>query len=94
MDGPDTETIRKGVNYLLDTQLPDGHWYDAVYTAPGFPRVFYLKYHGYSKYFPLWALPATATGSQNRLDPRLGVIAALPAEAGCLHAGNCPLPAL
>ena len=56
VDGPDTETIRKGVNYLLDTQLPDGHWYDAVYTAPGFPRVFYLKYHGYSKYFPLWAL--------------------------------------
>jgi squalene-hopene/tetraprenyl-beta-curcumene cyclase len=22
----------------------------------GFPRVFYLHYHGYSTYFPLWAL--------------------------------------
>jgi squalene-hopene/tetraprenyl-beta-curcumene cyclase len=21
-----------------------------------FPRVFYLRYHGYAKFFPLWAL--------------------------------------
>ena len=35
------------------------------FTAPGFPRVFYLKYHGYSAYFPLWALAAyrNLTGS-------------------------------
>ena len=26
------------------------------YTATGFPRVFYLRYHGYAKFFPLWAL--------------------------------------
>jgi squalene-hopene/tetraprenyl-beta-curcumene cyclase len=31
-------------------------WKDEWFTAPGFPRVFYLKYHGYAKYFPLWAL--------------------------------------
>jgi squalene-hopene/tetraprenyl-beta-curcumene cyclase len=48
--------VKKGVNYLLSNQLSNGHWYDDSYTAPGFPRVFYLKYHGYSKYFPLWAL--------------------------------------
>ncbi|MFD2836807.1 hypothetical protein ACFS3C_10305 [Azotobacter vinelandii] len=23
---------------------------------PGFPRVYYLKYHGYAAYFPLYAL--------------------------------------
>ena len=22
----------------------------------GFPRIFYLRYHGYSAYFPVWAL--------------------------------------
>jgi squalene-hopene/tetraprenyl-beta-curcumene cyclase len=31
-------------------------WDEARYTATGFPRVFYLRYHGYSKFFPLWAL--------------------------------------
>lgn len=48
--------VRRGVEYLLRTQQSDGTWHDAVFTAPGFPRVFYLKYHGYDKYFPLWAL--------------------------------------
>ncbi|MGH6784624.1 MAG: hypothetical protein ACREBP_08385, partial [Sphingomicrobium sp.] len=33
-----------------------GLWHDEGFTAPGFPRVFYLKYHGYTKYFPLWAM--------------------------------------
>ena len=37
-------------------QRPDGAWDEAPYTAVGFPRVFYLRYHGYPKYFPLWAM--------------------------------------
>ncbi len=49
-------SVKKGISYLLSNQLSNGQWYDDSYTAPGFPRVFYLKYHGYSKYFPLWAL--------------------------------------
>jgi squalene-hopene/tetraprenyl-beta-curcumene cyclase len=53
VDCPET---RRGAEYLLRMQKADGLWNDAWYTAPGFPRVFYLKYHGYSKYFPLWAL--------------------------------------
>lgn len=48
--------VRRGAEYLLASQRPDGLWQDEWYTAPGFPRVFYLKYHGYDKYFPLWAL--------------------------------------
>ena len=56
VDEAKTDTVRRGVDYLLKAQAPNGHWQDAAYTAPGFPRVFYLKYHGYSKYFPLWAL--------------------------------------
>lgn len=48
--------VKRGVEYLLRTQRENSLWEEPDYTAPGFPRVFYLKYHGYSKYFPLWAL--------------------------------------
>ncbi len=48
--------VEKGVAYLLRTQGADGFWQEDHYTATGFPRVFYLRYHGYSKFFPLWAL--------------------------------------
>ena len=51
-----SENTLMGVEYLLHNQESDGLWLDPEYTAPGFPRVFYLKYHGYDKYFPLWAL--------------------------------------
>src|SRR5262249_6888181 len=50
--------VRSGIEYLLRTQRADGLWTDPHFTAPGFPRVFYLKYHGYCAYFPLWALSA------------------------------------
>ncbi len=49
---------RAGIEYLQRTQGADGLWTDPGFTAPGFPRVFYLKYHGYTKFFPLWALAA------------------------------------
>ncbi|MEN8259658.1 MAG: squalene--hopene cyclase [Pseudomonadota bacterium] len=52
----DSQAVRKGVDYLLRSQQPSGIWDDPWFTAPGFPRVFYLKYHGYDKFFPLWAL--------------------------------------
>ena len=45
-----------GIAYLTATQKPDGEWTEAPYTAVGFPRVFYLRYHGYKLYFPLLAL--------------------------------------
>ena len=48
--------VKAGVNFLLRKQNADGVWYDDSFTAPGFPKVFYLKYHGYDKFFPLWAL--------------------------------------
>jgi squalene-hopene/tetraprenyl-beta-curcumene cyclase len=52
----DSEAVRRGVEYLVARQTDDGRWADPEFTAPGFPRVFYLKYHGYTVYFPLWAL--------------------------------------
>jgi squalene-hopene/tetraprenyl-beta-curcumene cyclase len=48
--------VGRGVAYLKQCQAADGLWYDDSFTCPGFPRVFYLKYHGYTRYFPLWAL--------------------------------------
>jgi squalene-hopene/tetraprenyl-beta-curcumene cyclase len=52
----DSPVVRRGAEYLIRSQQADGLWNDEWFTAPGFPRVFYLKYHGYAKYFPLWAL--------------------------------------
>jgi squalene-hopene/tetraprenyl-beta-curcumene cyclase len=48
--------VRRGILYLLRHQQTDGVWNDPWFNAPGFPRVFFLKYHGYAQYFPLWAL--------------------------------------
>jgi squalene-hopene/tetraprenyl-beta-curcumene cyclase len=48
--------VARGVEYLTTTQTQKGLWDEQRYTATGFPRVFYLRYHGYSKFFPLWAL--------------------------------------
>jgi len=48
--------VKRGVDYLLANQNADGLWSERDYTGTGFPRVFYLRYHGYPKFFPLWAL--------------------------------------
>ena len=48
--------VARGIGYLARSQGPDGFWPEERYTATGFPRVFYLRYHGYAKFFPLWAL--------------------------------------
>jgi len=52
----DHPAVHRGVAYLTQTQNEGGEWTESRYTATGFPRVFYLRYHGYSKFFPLWAL--------------------------------------
>src|SRR5205823_12944766 len=48
--------VRRGIDYLLRIQLPDGSWDEAPFTGTGFPRVFYLRYHFYRVYFPMLAL--------------------------------------
>lgn len=54
--GHKDEAVIRGIDYLTRTQRADGSWDEKPYTGTGFPRVFYLKYHGYRLYFPLWAL--------------------------------------
>jgi squalene-hopene/tetraprenyl-beta-curcumene cyclase len=48
--------VERGIDYLVRRQDADGFWREPQFTATGFPRVFYLRYHGYAKFFPLWAL--------------------------------------
>ncbi len=48
--------VARGIRYLEITQKADGSWDERPYTAVGFPRVFYLRYHGYRAHFPVWAL--------------------------------------
>lgn len=52
----DSGAVKRGINYLLNGERSGAKWDEMEYTAVGFPRVFYLRYHGYSAYFPLWAL--------------------------------------
>ncbi len=52
----DSPAVAHGVRYLEATQGGDGQWPQEHYTGGGFPRVFYLRYHGYPKFFPLWAV--------------------------------------
>jgi squalene-hopene/tetraprenyl-beta-curcumene cyclase len=51
-----SEAVRRGVAYLLAHPRDGCKWHEDLYTGIGFPRVFYLRYDGYSAYFPLWAL--------------------------------------
>ena len=52
----DHPAVARGIAYLQATQREHGLWDETRFTATGFPRVFYLRYHGYRKFFPLWAL--------------------------------------
>jgi squalene-hopene/tetraprenyl-beta-curcumene cyclase len=51
----DSPAVFRGMAWLQTNQEADGLWGQAHYTGGGFPRVFYLRYHGYPKFFPLWA---------------------------------------
>lgn len=52
----DSDAVRDGIEFLMNAPREDGQWHDDSFNAVGFPRVFFLKYHGYASYFPLWAL--------------------------------------
>jgi squalene-hopene/tetraprenyl-beta-curcumene cyclase len=52
----DNPAVARGIAWLIAGQDQGGNWDEPWYTAVGFPRVFYLRYHGYRAFFPLWAL--------------------------------------
>ena len=60
-----SDSLAKGVRWLLTRQRPDGSWDEtmgegatrqSIITGTGFPKVFYLAYTMYRHYFPLLAL--------------------------------------
>ena len=59
------DAVRRGIDYLLDAPIENGKWKEEYFNAVGFPRVFYLRYHGYSAYFPLWTLARYRNLSQS-----------------------------
>ncbi|GBQ71369.1 squalene-hopene cyclase [Ameyamaea chiangmaiensis NBRC 103196] len=52
----DDPAVRRGVAFLMNAQDERGEWHEEPYNAVGFPKVFYLRYHGYKQFFPLMAL--------------------------------------
>ena len=55
-DERDSESVKNGIKFLMETQKEDGTWDEEEFTGTGFPKVFYLRYHMYRSYFPLLAL--------------------------------------
>jgi squalene-hopene/tetraprenyl-beta-curcumene cyclase len=65
----DSDSVSTGIRYLVDSFDEESAWLEKYYTGTGFPRVFYLRYHGYSQYFPVWAL-AMYLGEQSGITSR------------------------
>jgi len=80
----DSLSVVRGVNYLLRNQRRDGSWKEVRHTGTGFPRVFYLRYHWYCQYFPLWAL-AMYRNVKTRGETRADELRRLAAEAAWLR---------
>ena len=52
----DSPEVQRGIAFLQTAPRDGARWEEKLYTGTGFPKVFYLKYHGYAAYFPLWAV--------------------------------------
>ena len=80
------KAIERSVHYLTEQQTGEGTWEESEFTGTGFPSVFYLKYHLYKHYFPLYALARY----QNRLSgaPEFRSRLFAPEEIGLHSKGN------
>ena len=81
--------VRRGIDYLLATQNEAGEWDEFLYTGTGFPRVFYLRYHGYSRIFPL-----TALSTYQRIVEGSGTLQQAIISSGEIDLGPIPLLAV
>lgn len=79
--------VQRGIDYLVRTQNADGEWDEEEYTGTGFPRVFYLRYHGYCRYFPVWALATYQRARKGLPSRQVEVISEGPIDLG-------PIPVL
>jgi squalene-hopene/tetraprenyl-beta-curcumene cyclase len=51
-----TPQVEKGIPFLVDSQLPDGSWYDEEFLGADFPDYLYSRYTLLSTYKALYAL--------------------------------------
>ena len=88
MGQAESAAVERGVHYL--TRNFDGArgWQEQAFTGTGFPRVFYLRYHGYSHYFPLWALGVYARYRQGLETRQDQLVREGPIDLGALPALN------
>ncbi len=52
----ESPATRRGVDWLVDTQRPDGSWDEPWFTGTGFPWDFSINYHLYRLVWPVMAL--------------------------------------
>jgi squalene-hopene/tetraprenyl-beta-curcumene cyclase len=60
----DGDAARRGVDWLVSHQRPDGGWDEPQFTGTGFPGDFYINYHLYRLVFPVSALGRCLRRSQ------------------------------
>ena len=75
---------KRGLDYLLSRQTPDGSWPEEATTGTGFPNVFYLTYGMYRDYFPMLAL----AGWLEALRPVPIFTVARPSRLPCRHSAG------
>ncbi len=76
-------SVRRAAEHLIEQQNADGSWDEHAFTGTGFPCVFYLKYHLYRNYFPLYALARF-----RNLDQRLAEFHGLVVRPGAFERRN------
>ena len=84
MGETESEAVEKGINYLVRNFDGAKGWKEAAFTGTGFPRVFYLRYHGYSHYFPVWALGVYARYRQGLETRQDALVREGPVDLGVL----------
>jgi len=65
-----SESVRRGVAWLVTTQTPEGTWDEPQFTGTGFPWDFTINYHLYRLVWPVTALGRYVAAITGAEDPR------------------------
>jgi squalene-hopene/tetraprenyl-beta-curcumene cyclase len=67
--GERSRALERGVDWLVETQRPDGSWDEPQYTGTGFPSDYYINYHLYRIAFPIMALGRCVAATAGEDEP-------------------------